>query len=130
MLAGLQQIGLECACCRQMYNPTAALHDSVEAAIFGAERYAVCSVCGRVVPAELRDRDYERRWRRATRLNFSRGDCKLLIALSLLANRAPSAESDKLFNLVLRRAQIRFPDKTWPELKQTGDEIVRFVRKR
>jgi hypothetical protein len=79
------------------------------------------------VPSGMRDAKYLRRCRRALKLRFQKEEYQLLLTLSALANHPPTAERDNLFNLTLRRAQIRFPDKTWPELKQLGDALWKFM---
>lgn len=128
-VAALQQVGLQCACCRQIYHPNRASEDTVESALFGADEYVVCPICEMNVPSGMRDAKYKKRCRRVMKLRFGTADYRLLMELSALANHPPTPERDNLFNLTLRRAQIRFPDKTWPELKQLGDALVKFMAK-
>lgn len=124
-----QILGLECACCRQVYYPSRAVSDAVEAGILGAEKYVVCAVCGLNVPDSMRDDSYKKRWRRAMRVNLRREELSLLLALSVLTAMESSADADRLFNLVLRKLQVRYPDKTLLELKVAGDRLWRSLRK-
>ena len=83
------------------------------------------------VPVEMQDASYKKRWRRAMRLHLRRDlrkdDYTLLTALSILANHAPTPETDKLFDVILREVQSRFPEKTWPVLKNAGDKLWKFM---
>lgn len=124
-----QILGLECACCKQTYHPERAFEDAFDAQVLGAEKYGVCAVCGLNVPDGLRDDSYRKRWRRAMRVDLEIEELRLLVALSLLTNMQSSTQADRLFNLVLRKLQVRYPDKTLLELKVAGDRLCSSLRK-
>jgi hypothetical protein len=75
----------------------------------------------------MRTEGYEKRWIRATGAHLRREELRLLVSLSLLTGTKSSAKTDRLFNLVLRRLQIHYPDKTLPELKEAGDTLRRLI---
>jgi uncharacterized Zn finger protein (UPF0148 family) len=126
-VTALQQISLQCACCRQLYRPARMFADAVESVLFERDPYVICPICEMNVPADMRHADYKLRCRRVIRLTFGKQEYKVLMALSMLANHTPTPERDSLFNLTLRKAQIQFPDKTWPELKQLGDALWKLM---
>ena len=56
---------LECPVCRRNIDPAQAGEDRTAAALFGAERYAVCFGCDVAAGPELMaDRGYRARWTR------------------------------------------------------------------
>jgi hypothetical protein len=124
-----QIVGLECACCRQMYHPGQALNDAFDTQVLGAEKYVVCAVCGLNVPDSMRDSSYKKRWRRARTVDLRIEELRLLVSLSLLTSMESSVEADRLFNLVLRRLQGRYPDKTLLELKVAGDRLCKSLQR-
>jgi hypothetical protein len=121
----LQMIGLECACCRQMYNPNKAFHDKIEAGVFGAEPFAACPVCEMNVPDGLRDNAYDQRCRSsAVNMCLEQPEVRLLVAFSLLMNGLPSPRNDQFFDTILKGLNLRYPDKRFPELKKAADNLV------
>jgi hypothetical protein len=63
------------------------------------------------------------------RVDLEIEELRLLVALSLLTNMQSSTQADRLFNLVLRKLQVRYPDKTLLELKVAGDRLCSSLRK-
>src|SRR5437868_3804953 len=121
-----QEVALECTCCLQRYYPDKALNDAVAAALFGAELYSVCPVCGQNAGDDLLDDGYKSRWRRTIRKQLSDTRHTLLMFLSLiLSKQVPS--TDKVFTKALMELQQLYPDKTLVELKLLGDEALRYM---
>jgi hypothetical protein len=123
-----QILGLQCACCGQTYHPDTAMRDAFESAILGTDKYVECAVCGLSVPDDLRDDSYERRWRRAMKSHLQREEHGLLVALSVVTGMRSGAETDSLFDAILRKLQGHSPTKTLPELKESGDRLRRLLR--
>jgi hypothetical protein len=122
-----QILGLQCVCCRQTYHPATAAHDALEARILGTDEYVECAVCGLNVPDELRDGSYPKRWRHAMRKELRREEFRLLVALSILTGMKSGAETDSLFDAILRKLQVHYPGKTLPELMESGDRLRRLL---
>jgi hypothetical protein len=129
MIAGRAELvlGLECACCTQMYYPGRAFEDAFDAKILGTDKYVVCAVCGLNVPDSMRSERYKKRWIRATRAHLRTDEFRLLAALSSLTRMQSNEETDRLFNLVLRRLQILYPNRTLPELNEAGEAVRRLM---
>ena len=109
----LQQLGLECACCGQIYHPDKALEDGFEASVFGAEQYVVCPICGMNVPDDLRGENYKTRWKRATIRMLLTPNVHLLVALSLLMEGRSTPVADKFFGLSLTNCTPSIPIKAY-----------------
>jgi hypothetical protein len=124
-----QILGLQCACCGQTYHPDTAMRDALETAILGTDKYVECAVCGLNVPDDLRDSSYEKRWRRALKKQLQKEEFGLLVALSILTGMKSGAETDSLFDAILRKLQTHYPNKTLPELKESGDRLRRLLSK-
>jgi hypothetical protein len=123
--SALQMIGLECACCRQIYHPNKAFHDKIEASVFGAEPFVACPVCEMNVPDGLRDNAYNQRCRSsAVNMCLEQPDVRLLVAFSLLMDGLPIPRNDQFFDTILKGLNLRYPDKTLPQLKRSGDQLV------
>ncbi len=125
-----QILGLECVCCTQVYYPTKTFADQLEAELLGTDDYVVCPICGANVPEDVRDDAYKKRWHLAMKGYLRRPELRLLIALSLLTRVKSTTVTDKVFDLVLRRLNTHYPDKTLWELKAAGDELCEFLKKR
>jgi hypothetical protein len=103
------------------------MRDALEAAIIGTDKYVECAVCGLNVPDGLRDPSYERRWRRAMESHLQREEYGLLVALSVVTRMRSGAETDSLFDAILRKLQVHYPAKTLPELIESGDRLRRLL---
>jgi hypothetical protein len=120
-------LGLQCVCCRQTYHPAIAAQDALEGGIFGTDKYVECAVCGLSVPDGMRDRSYEKRWRRAMKSHLQREEFGLLVALSIVTGMRSTAETDSLFDAILRKLQVHYPDKTLPELTESGNRLRKHL---
>ena len=125
----LQQLGLECACCGQIYHPDKALEDGFEASVFGAEQYVVCPICGMNVPDDLRGENYKTRWKRATIRMLLTPNVHLLVALSLLMEGRSTPVADKFFGALVDKLHAQYPNKSLPELLGAGNQVLEFVRR-
>lgn len=116
-----QQVALQCTCCTQTYYPNRALADLVEAALFGAEPYAVCAICEQNVSEQLRTETYRKRWRQAMLPYFD--DRAVRVALLALYLRR-GLDDDVGFDIELKEAREAYPDRTINQLKSMGDEAL------
>lgn len=58
-------IGLRCTVCHELMDSEKKTESLIIAALFGAEKYAICSGCSQEVDREtFGDRNYRQRWTR------------------------------------------------------------------
>ena len=122
-------MGLICACCKQMYEPDRAYDDAFDAHIMGTDEFVVCAICGLNVPDSLRDQAYENRWRRAMREHLREVKFKMLISLAVLVQMEPDDNTNRLFDFVVRKLQVHYPERTLPELISAGSDLLRLLNK-
>jgi hypothetical protein len=66
--ADTQELQLICKCCRQPYYPNHAWESSWDAVVLGAEKFAICPICGQKVSQEqFESYRYRERWLRAVK---------------------------------------------------------------
>lgn len=126
MMLLAQEIALVCTCCLQKYYPDEALQDRVTAALFGAEFYSVCPVCGRNVSDDSRSDCYKSRWRHAIRQQLSDTRHVLLMFLALILSKRVFS-TDEIFVHLLAELQKLYPDKTLVQLRQLGEDALRYM---
>ncbi len=125
-----QDVVFQCTCCQQTYRPNRALADRLEAALFGADPYAVCPNCEQNVSKELQTDSYKTCWRRSMLPILDHRAVKLALLAIYLRQ---GLTSDEGFDTALKDAQAAYPDKTLTQLKSMGDEalvLIDAMRKR
>ena len=66
--ADTQAMQLICKCCRQPYYPNKAWESAWDTVILGAEKFAICPICGqKVSEAKFESYRYRERWLRAVK---------------------------------------------------------------
>ncbi|HET7440173.1 MAG TPA: hypothetical protein VFJ47_02640 [Terriglobales bacterium] len=57
------EVQLICRCCRQPYHPDKRWESEWDQIMLGAEKFAICAICGQSVPQKtFDDYGYRRRW--------------------------------------------------------------------
>jgi hypothetical protein len=60
------ELQLICKCCRRPYHPDKVWESAWDLIVLGAEKFAICAICGQSVPQETIE-DYRGRWLRAAK---------------------------------------------------------------
>jgi len=115
-----QDVVFQCTCCQQTYRPNNALADRLEAALFGADPYAVCAICEQNVSDKLQTDNYKQRWRQAMLPSLDHRAIKVAM-LAIYLRRGIT--NDEGFDTALKEAQQAYPAKTINQLKSMGDEL-------
>ena len=62
------EVQLICRCCRQPYYPDKAWESQWDQVVLGAEKFAVCPICGQTAPQDkFESMNYRMRWLRAVK---------------------------------------------------------------